>query len=317
MSTLPPGAARAAGDEPQDQTQRFADALVSYDFGWGNGQAWQLAAFDPRWHANAYSQYGLIAERYVLHDSTGFAIDQRIGVSAVFGDVDTVQLRVRALDSQYQGYPARFNGALDVIGSVRHFRYEAGFSQTGIEAAPSAQVDLITTRAIGELLDNLTGQLGWASKSTSAYVRGRYTTFSDGNRYSLVGFGAMQDLGITGVDVQVGGFVNQSGYEFTYPLALVGYYSYPHETELAIQGLVRFPLGRHFEAAATGNAGTAQTVYFSSHQIQSRQQFVPELRYTNRSFSVAASGSFAQYLGATRLPSFQGNRVSLALEARL
>ncbi|MBV8366208.1 MAG: hypothetical protein JO194_06885 [Candidatus Eremiobacteraeota bacterium] len=313
----PQGRAFAAGDDPAGQSPHFADALVIYDFGWGNGQSWELSALDPRWHANATSIYGIIAERYVLHDPNGFAIDQRIGVSADIGDIDTVEVRIRALNSQYRGYPAQFNGALDVIGSVRHFRYEAGISQTGIEGAPSAQVDLITTAAVGERLDNMTAQLGWASRSTSAYVRGRLTTFSDGNRYSLFGFGAMQDLGVSGIDAQIGGFVNESGYAFTYPIAFLGYYTYPHETELALQALVRIPLGPHFEAAATGNAGTAKTAYFASHQIQSRQQFIPELRYTNRSFSLSASGSFAQYLGATQLPNFQGNRVNVVLESRL
>jgi len=313
--------ALAPGDQDverlREERDRYADAIVAYQFGWGNGQTWHLAGLYPSWHANGTSQYGVIGERYVLADPSGVVGDDRVGVSAAFGDVDAFQVRIRALSSQYAGYPAQFNGALDVLGSVRHFRYAAGVSRTGIESAPSAQVDLITTAGAGEVLSNLTGQLGWASKSTSAYVRGRTTDFSDGNRYSLVGFGAMQNVGITAFDAEVGGFINESGYAFVYPLALAGYYSYPHESEAVLQASVRFALGRHFQASATGNAGTAQTAYGAGYQSQNRQQFLPALAYTNHNLTVTASGSFAQYLGATFIPDFEGNRVELSLTTRL
>jgi hypothetical protein len=244
-------------------------------------------------------------------------IDHRIGINASFGDVDAFEVKVRALDSQYSGYPAQFNGALDVLGSIHHFQYEASGSRTGIEAAPSAQVDLITTAGAGEVLQNLTGRIGWASKSTSAYLRGRTTDFSDGNKYSLVGFGAMQDLGISAFDLELGGFVNESGYAFTYPLQFAGYYSYPHESEFALQAIVRITLGPHFEASAIGNTGTAQTVFRSGFQNQTRQQFMPALVYTNRNFTLSASGSFSQYLGATYIRNFQGNNVAMTLTTRL
>jgi hypothetical protein len=296
---------------------RFPDGAVFYQFGWGNGQTWHLAGIDARWHVNSTSQYGLIAERYVLADPGGIVSDDRIGASAVIGDPDAIQVRVRALDSQFGNSSEQFNGSLDVLGALRHFRYEALASLTGIDGAPSAQVDLITTAGVDERLSNLVGQIGWASKSTSAYVRGRVTNFSDGNRYSLVGFGAMQDLGIPSVDVELGGFVNESGYAFVYPLALAGYYNYPHEDERALQAIVRFSLGKHFQATATGNAGVAETSLAGGYQTQSRQQFQPAIVYTNRHLDVAASGSFAQYLGATYIPDFQGNRVELSLTTRL
>ncbi|MBV8082792.1 MAG: tetratricopeptide repeat protein [Candidatus Eremiobacteraeota bacterium] len=299
------------------RSAHFADAVASYLFGWGNGQSWQLAGINPRWHPNATSSYGLVAERYSLADPSGFVIDQRLGINASFGDVDAFEVRVRALDSQYNGYPTQFNGALDVLGSVHHFRYEASVSRTGIEAAPSAQVDLITTAGAGKVLDNLTGRIGWASKSTSAFLRGRATDFSDGNKYSLIGFGAMQDLGISAFDLELGGFVNESGYAFTYPLAAAGYYTYPHESELALQAIVRFSIGPHFEASAIGNAGTAQTVYRAGYQNQTRQQFLPALMYTNRDVTLSASGSFSQYLGAAYIRNFQGNNVGLSLTTRL
>jgi len=301
----------------REERERYADAIVDYQFGWGNGQTWHLAGLYPRWHANGMSEYGVIGEHYVLADPGGVIGDDRIGVSAAFGDVDAFEVRIRALSSQYVGYAAQFNGALDVLGSVRHFRYAAGASRTGIESAPSAQVDLITTAGAGELLSNFTGQLGWASKSTSAYVRGRITNFSDGNQYSLVGFGAMQNVGITAFDAEVGGFINESGYAFVYPLALAGYYNYSHESEAVLQASVRFALGRHFQASATGNAGTAQTAFGAGYQTQNRQQFLPALAYTNHSLTVAASGSFAQYLGARYIPNFDGNRVELSLTTRL
>lgn len=300
-----------------DQLDRFSDAVGVYQFGWGNGQSWHLSVINPRWRANDTSQYGIIGERYVLADAAGSVVDDRYGVTAALGDADTMQVRIRALSSQFTGQTQQFNGSLDLLGALHHFRYEAVASLTGIDGAPSAQVDLITTAGVGERLSNLTGQLGWASKSTSAYVRGRATNFSDGNRYSLVGFGAMQDLGITAIDVELGGFVNESGYAFVYPLALAGYYNYSHESERALQATLRFPIGRHLQASATGNAGTSQTSLASSYQTQSRQQFVPALVYTNRNLTATASGSFAQYLGARYVPSFQGNRVELSLTARL
>jgi hypothetical protein len=309
----------SAGDElfAASHDDRFPDGAVFYQFGWGNGQTWHLSGIDARWHVNSTSQYGLIAERYVLADPGGTVSDDRIGASAVIGDPDAIQVRVRALDSQFGDSSEQFNGSLDVLGALRHFRYEAIASLTGIDGAPSAQVDLITTAGVNERLSNLVGQLGWASKSTSAYVRGRVTNFSDGNRYSLVGFGAMQDLGIPAVDVELGGFVNESGYAFVYPLALAGYYNYQHEDERALQATVRLQLGKHFQATATGNTGVAQTSLVGGYQTQTRQQFQPALTYTNHNLALAASGSFAQYLGATYIPDFQGNRVDLSLTTRL
>lgn len=296
---------------------RYSDAVVFDQFGWGNGETWHLWGINPRWRPNPTSQYGLIAERYVLADARGAVADDRFGVTATFGDTDAVQVRIRALSSQFTGQAQQLNGSLVVQGALKHFRYEAAASLTGIEGAPSAQVDLISTAGAGERLSNLTGQVGWASKWTSAYVRARATNFSDGNRYTLVGFGAMQDLGITAFDLELGGFVNESGYAFVYPLALAGYYNYEHASERALQATVRFPIGRHFQASATGNAGTAQTALAGGYQIQSRQQFLPALAYTNRNLTVSASGNFAQYLGARYVPSFQGNKVEMTLTTRL
>ena len=75
--------------------------------------------------------------------------------------------------------------------------------------------------------------------------------------------------------------------------------------------------GPHFEATAIGNTGTAQTVFGSGFQNQTRQQFMPALVYTNRDFTLSASGSFSQYLGATYIRNFQGNNVALTLTTRL
>ncbi|HEV2909777.1 MAG TPA: hypothetical protein VGX02_10930, partial [Candidatus Eremiobacteraceae bacterium] len=121
---------------------RFPDGAAYYQFGWGNGQTWHLAGIDARWHVNSTSQYGLIAERYVLADPGGIVSDDRIGASAVIGDPDAIQVRVRALNSQFGDSSEQFNGSLDVLGALRHFRYEALASLTGIDGAPSAQVDL-------------------------------------------------------------------------------------------------------------------------------------------------------------------------------
>jgi hypothetical protein len=315
---LAPGEADVAVLDAELRDRRYAAADAFYQFAWGNGTTWHQGGIEPVWHATQTSRYGVFAERYVHADATGSAMANRVGASAVLGDVDSLQVRARLLSSSFSGFPDRLDGALDVSGSVKHMRYQAGYAITGIDGAPSAQDDLVGVAGAGLRVENLTGEVGWASRFTSAYVKGRLTGFSDGNSYHLTEIGALQDLGFVPVDVQLGGFANDSGYAFVYPYALTGYYSYNYQSQIALKAVVRYALSRHFEASAVGDIGTVETkVPYWAYNPQSYQQFAPELRYTNHSLELAASGSFAQVLGGVNVLNYESNQVSVALRLRL
>ena len=197
-------------------------------------------------------------------------------------------------------------------------RYEAEYSKTGIDGAPSAQDNLVATSAADLRLSHVTAQVGWASAFTAAYLRGRQSNFSDGNRYHFVELGAQQDLGIVPFDVEVGGFLNQSGYAFAYPLAQLGYYSYAHRGERALKAIVRYRVGRHLDASATGAVGTSQTsTPFGSYDQQTFQQLEPAIVYTNGGLEGSAKGAFAQHLRGTYVPDYVGDQVELSLRLRL
>jgi tetratricopeptide (TPR) repeat protein len=315
---LAPGEADVVALDAELRDRRFAATDAFYQFAWGNGTTWHQGGIEPVWHATPTARYGVFAERYVLADRTGFAMANRVGVSGVFGDVDALQVRARLLNSSFSGYPDRLDGALDVSGSVKHMRYQADYAITGIDGAPSAQDDLIRVAGADLRVENLNGEIGWASRFTSAYVKGRLTTFSDGNNYHFAEVGALQDLGFVPVDVELGGFANDSGYEFVYPLALTGYYSYNYQNQIAFKAVIRYTLSRHFDASAVGDVGTVETkIPFWAYNPQSYQQFAPELRYTNRSLELSASGSFAQVLGGVNVLNYESNQVSLSARLRL
>lgn len=306
----------ALGEDVRER--RFAATDAFYQFAWGNGTTWHQGGIEPVWHATPTARYGVFAERYVLADSSGLAMADRVGVSAVFGDVDALQVRARLLNSSFRGYPDRLDGALDVSGSVKHMRYQASYAITGIDGAPSAQDDLVGIAGADLRVQNLNGQVGWATRFTSAYVKGRLSSISDGNTYHFAEIGALQDLGFVPIDVELGGFANNSGYAFVYPLALTGYYSYNYQNQIAFKAVVRYTFGRHFDASAAGDIGTVETkVPHWAYNPQSYQQFSPELRYTNRSLELSASGSFAQVLGGVNVLNYESNQVSLALRVRL
>ena len=306
----------ALDDELRDR--RFATSDIQYQFAWGNGTTWHQGGIEPVWHATPTARYGAFAERYVLADSTGVAMADRFGVSGVFGDVDALQVRARLLSSSFSGYPDRLDGALDVSGSVKHMRYQGSYAITGIDGAPSAQDDLVNSAGAALRVENLIGQAGWASRFTSAYVKGRLSAFSDGNSYHFAEIGALQDLGFVPIDVQLGGFANDSGYAFVYPLALAGYYSYNYQNQIALKAVIRYAFGQHFDASAVGDIGTVETkVPHWAYNPQTYQQFSPQLRYTNRSLEVSASGSFAQVLGGVNVLNYESNAVSFAMRLRL
>jgi hypothetical protein len=298
--------------------RRYAAADAVYQFAWGNGTTSHEGGIEPSWHATPTSRYGVFAERYVLADAKGSAMADRVGVSALLGDVDALQIRARLLSSSFSGFPDRLDGSLDVSGSFKHMRYEANYAITGIDGAPSAQDDLVGVAGAALRVENLIGQAGWASRFTSAYVKGRLTAFSDGNRYHFAEIGALQDLGLVPVDIQLGGFANDSGYAFVYPYAVTGYYSYNYSNQIAFKAVVRYALGRHFDASAIGDVGTVETkVPRWAYNPQSYQQFAPELRYTNRTFELSASGSFSQVLGGINVLNYESNQVSVAAQLRL
>lgn len=315
---IAPGEADVVALDAELRDRRFATSDVLYQFAWGNGTTWHQGGIEPVWHATPTARYGAFVERYVLADPTGVAIADRVGVSGVFGDVDALQVRARLLNSSFGGYPDRLDGALDISGSVKHMRYQASYAITGIDGAPSAQDDLVNTAGAELRVENLNGQVGWASRFTSAYVKGRLTAFSDGNNYHFAEIGVLQDLGFVPIDVQLGGFANDSGYAFVYPLALTGYYSYNYQNQIAFKAVVRYALGRHFDTSAVGDIGTVETkVPHWAYNPQGYQQFSPEVRYTNGSLELSASGSFAQVLGGVNVLNYESNQLSLAVRLRL
>jgi hypothetical protein len=315
---IAPGEAAVTALDAELRDRRYAATDAFYQFAWGNGTTWHQGGIEPVWHATPTARYGVFAERYVLADPTGVAMADRVGVSAVLGDVDALQVRARLLNSSFSGYPDRLDGALDASGSVKHMRYQASYAITGIDGAPSAQDDLVGVAGADLRVENLIGQVGWASRFTSAYVKGRLTTFSDRNTYHFAEIGALQDLGFVPIDVQLGGFANDSGYAFVYPLALTGYYSYNYQNQIAFKAVVRYALSRHFDASAVGDIGTVETkVPHWAYNPQTYQQFAPELRYTNRGLELAAGGSFSQVLGGVNVLNYESNQVSVAVRLRL
>jgi len=315
-----PGNFAAASTRVADVTPTsYPGLLASYDFTWGNGVESQAADLTPTWRANKVTQYGLVVERYVLTDGTGTTANDQAGVNVIVGDADTFQVRGELLYGAFTNYPTRLNGSLDVAGASGHFKYDAGFVQTGINGAPAAADHLINTAGAGLQFGNMTGRLGWASKFTSAYVAGELSNVSDGNRHYFDEFGANQDLGLIPFDVVVGAFVNTSGYRFTYPYPQSGYYSYSAQERQALKAAVRYPLGRHFDLSAIGIAGTSRTRVISGfgYSEQSYQQFAPALVYSNAGMQVSASGKFAQYLGGTYVLNYVSNEAAIAVRLRL
>lgn len=292
--------------------------VTFHQFTWGDGIESHVTGVNPMWRANASAQYGVIAERYVLADYYGTIADDRIGVVGAFGDVDTTQLRVRVVHARFTSQTDRLDSSLDFVGTNKHFRYQAAFATTGLDGAPAAQDNLINTAGAALRISQLSGQVGWASKFTSAYIKGGLANFNDANRYHLVELGALQSLGFLPFDLEIGGYVNQSGYLQAHALASAGYFSYGHQTDRMLEGVARYAFGPHLNAGLRGAIGSRQTTLpTGTYDEQGHQRFTPELEYTNRDLRLAASGDFSQYLGGTYTPDYVSNRVELSVSTRL
>lgn len=293
---------------------------MTHEFTWGSGIESQSTDVMPTWRANDMTQYGLVAERYVLRDSTGVTADDRAGFAVFIGDPDTVQVHAELLYGGFTNYPTHVDGALDVTGAVGHFKYDAGFVQTGINGAPSAADHRINTAGANLRFTNVNGQLGWASRFSSLYASGGFSNVSDGNRYHFEELGGSQDLGLTTpIDVVVGAFVTTSGYRFTNSYPLTGYYSYAEQERYALKATLRYPIGRHFDLSASGLAGKSRTQAFSgfAYDAQTYQQFAPAIAYSNAGVQVSASGAFAQYLGGLYVRDYVSNAATLDVRVRL